>query len=144
MQKRILFLLICGAFGLLPLGQVVLADTDSPERRRAAAERYFKAVAFDQTLVDMVDATINEYRKIMPAVNVPDRDKLIALTRATGIETHARELLIQHFTAQEIEALVAFYESPIGQSILKKFPRYSAELQAILVARVISATKKLK
>ncbi len=50
--------------------------------------------------------------------------------------------MVRNFTADEIEALVDFYSSPIGISIMKKFPGYLADVQPGIVRLVLQSLQR--
>jgi hypothetical protein len=58
------------------------------------------------------------------------------------LEREAKQGLVRHFTAKEINAVANFYGSPEGRSIMKKFGVYIAELQPIIQREIRKAASK--
>ena len=112
---------------------------DTMENRRALAERYV-AVALPVMLKDIEEAS---------AKNIPDgveRDLYLqmigeALT-IESLEAIIVPSLMTHFTVEEIEALSAFYETPVGNAILTKYPAYIADIQPGIVDIVLQALSR--
>src|SRR5262245_41120055 len=98
---------------------------DTPEARRQAVRRHLAAVPIQRMLDDMINSLAGqipearrpEFVDLMRKMVVPDT------LRAMTLETMPR-----HFTVAEIEAMTAFYGSPEGKSIMKKFGPYMGEL----------------
>jgi hypothetical protein len=98
---------------------------DTPENRKLAAERYLQAVPPRDLLHNM---EVNMARRIPP----PRRRLFMEAMSDKELEQAAYRIilagLVQHFTPQELNAMAAFYGSPEGKSIQRKFGPYMADI----------------
>jgi hypothetical protein len=124
---------------LLPLLLLTLpafgqaADTDSPDSRRAAAERYLAVSNVEKMLGDMSAAMTQS----MPADKAADVRNL--LTRHVRIDALKEAMLIsmvKFFTTRELDAMAKFYGSPEGKSSLEKFGPYMADVMPMIQAEM--------
>ncbi len=95
---------------------------DTEESRRAAARDYLATIPLvDRVLVDFarnVGASPAYQAALSPALRA----------HADAIERAMVETLVAQYTAPEIRALVSFYASPLGRSVLRKMPAVEAAL----------------
>jgi len=124
---------------LLPLLLLTLpaftlaADTDTPDTRRAAAERYLEASNVEKMLGDMSVAMTQN----LPADKAADVRNL--LTRHVRIDALKQAMVIsmvKHFTTRELDAMAKFYGSPEGKSSLEKFGPYMADVMPMIQAEM--------
>jgi hypothetical protein len=126
-----LFLIIlaaaCGDKPTSPPGASTSAGpvADTPENRKAAAQKYLEAVPPQELLQNitgnMIQRMPEETRKeFQDALN----DKAL-LEKTYQISETA---LIKHFTPDEINAMAAFFGSPAGKSARVKFSGYMREI----------------
>jgi hypothetical protein len=133
------FVLITG-FALAPLAQ---AQDDDMTKRLEAAAAYERTTPTDQ----MMDSMFIEMKK-SPQLNLTDED--IEIAKASINQEELRTFVIQamakNFTEAELKSLTAFYGSIEGQSILKKFPVYLADImpyvQQVSVNAAMTALQK--
>ena len=98
---------------------------DTPANRLAAAQKYLRAVppmemvqeSLDQLAAKLPEDRREEFRKALAKVLESERIEKITL-----------DAIVKHFTVREINALAAFYGSPEGRSIGKKFSAYMADV----------------
>lgn len=123
-MRRLLFVFI-GLFVFAAPLPALAQDADR-EARLALAERAFQAMQADQMADQMM--------VIMQAVPQPELEGMTGAERIAFDEVMAEvmqttmdrmfdgmtEVYADIYTYEELEALVAFYESPIGRSIIEK------------------------
>ncbi len=120
-------IVVCGAVMLM--GQAPSRAADTPENRRLAAERYLAIAPRDEMIAELV-------RQM--AEGVPSRERtefvrqLKPLVKPEYVNRVTADALVKHFTVREINALAAFYGSPEGKAIMKKFGSYTADVMAAL------------
>ncbi|RPI16503.1 MAG: DUF2059 domain-containing protein [Acidobacteriales bacterium] len=113
---------------------------DTPANRAAAAQRYLKAVPPSELVADTLDRVASQ---------VPDdrreefKKALAKVVKSERIEKLTREALIKHFTVREINALTAFYGSPEGRSITKKFGAYLADVMPAMQQELSNAIEEI-
>jgi hypothetical protein len=56
----------------------------------------------------------------------------------------ALDKMVEVFSAEELNALATFYGSPVGQSIVTKFPVYMAEVMPLIQLELARAGRELK
>jgi len=110
---------------ILAVAPAAHAQEADVEAREALAERLIAVTVRDtmdklldsvveQMVADQVDAT--EEQQAWTRANVPD---LIERNLGVMID-HTETLYAEHFTTEELQALVEFYDSPIGRVIALK------------------------
>jgi len=115
------------------------APGDSLEGRRAAAEHYLALVPMDGMIAD----SIRRLAAQMPEDKRRQFEEVMTrLTRRDSINNVTRDSLVKHFTVREIEALTRFYGSLEGQSILKKFSAYMADVAPAIQSEILRAARE--
>lgn len=98
---------------------------DTKENRIALTKEYLKAVNTEQMLSDMREAM---------SMAMPQNDQeafkgiMARYINADLIEKITVDVMPEHFTAEEIEALTEFYASKNGKGIMAKMGPYSADV----------------
>ena len=117
----------------------VVADT--PENRRHAAEEYLRVVP----PADLMKDTAAKVGETMPE---SVRQSFVrAMTEELDLEQVKDAMvasMVKHFTVGEINALTAFYGSAEGQSVMKKFGLYMADVMPVVQAETNKAMAKAK
>jgi hypothetical protein len=114
---------------LIVIASVVFALEDTPENREEQAERYLQALPSKTIIDDYLEKVI---------VNLPEdkRDDFLGvfaeIVNKDTVTQFTKTLMTKHFTADELEALADFYGSPVGQSAMKKFGAYMADITPYL------------
>jgi hypothetical protein len=119
------------------LGQQV---ADTPANRLAAAKRYLQAVP----PAEMVAETVDRVAAQLPEERREEFKK--ALTKVVSserIEALTLQAVTKHFTVKEINALAAFYGSPEGRSITKKFGDYMADVMPAIQEELAGAMEEI-
>jgi hypothetical protein len=115
---------------------------DNQENRTAVAKRYLEVMPAK----DMLHGLAARVVKSLPE---PKQKAFMAVMESPGIEQEAHRLtlngLVKHFTVGELNAMVAFYGSPDGQSAIKKFGPLMAEIMPQIqqeVKKALAETEK--
>jgi len=112
---------------------------DTPENRAVAAERYEAAMPVEVLLEELVYSMVGR-------VAEDQRDAFLAhMAEAVDVEgmrevTH--EVMVRHFTADELNAQAAFYESEEGKSVAIKSRAYMAELMPRFQSELVRAASE--
>jgi hypothetical protein len=113
---------------------------DTPANRLAAAQRYLKAVP----PMEIVGETLEQLASQIPEERREEfKEALSQVVRSERIEKITLEAITKHFTVKEINALAAFYGSPEGRSITKKFSAYMADVMPAIQQELADAVDKL-
>jgi hypothetical protein len=131
----LLLLVACGAFS--GLAQVV---PDTPANRLAAAQRYLKAVPPASMVADSVNLAAGQ---VPPQRREEFKEALSKVINSNRIEKITLDALTKHFTVKEINALTAFYASPEGRSITKKFGAYIADVMPAMQEELALAVEEI-
>ena len=125
------------------LGMIILSNAafaqDTSEARLEAAERYTKVF----NLPKMMNETVAQI-----ALSVPEdrRDEFIEFMSKTldmeKLEGLMMDSMVQHFTANELNALANFYGSPEGVSIVEKMPSYMASTMPMIQSEILRTAQK--
>jgi len=119
-----------------------LAQDDGTARRTALAERYVQLSVSDHLAAAMETQIEDELLKTddLPAAqrawivaNMPD----ILMRAMDGLMDDIVLLYAERFTEQELEALVAFFEGPLGQSIAVKQMEIGMDMQELLMPMMV-------
>jgi hypothetical protein len=116
-----------------------VALEDTPENRRIQAARYAEVSPLEDLLLDAAQKG---------AMNLPPADRQMfvdLLTKHLDIDTlkaQVNEIMVEHFTADELKALADFYGSDVGRSALNKFGAYMADAMPVLQAELMKAQAK--
>ncbi len=143
MRRLALTTLAVLAFSLPALGQ------DTRETRLARAQEYVAQSIMD---LDLEAVVRSMYRPVLDQVAASGQqlsqdqiDRIDALYRATMLEP-LRAIMMQQdqvmadlFTLEEIEALLAFYTSPVGRSVMTKMPQLM-EIQQPAILNMVQST----
>lgn len=143
MRRLALTALAVVAFSLPALAQ------DTRETRLARAQDYVAQSMMD---LDLEAVVRSMYRPVLDQVAASGRqlsqdqiDRIDALYMATMLEP-LRAIMMQQdqvmadlFTLEEIEALLAFYTSPVGRSVMTKMPRLM-EVQQPAILNMVQST----
>jgi hypothetical protein len=136
-----------GVFSVLVFGALVsiapsnsspaLAETpDTPAERQKAVARYLQVVpvrrSVEETLTQML-------------MQAPPQQREMYLKQAMGgmrmdvIEQAATKSMQNRFTADEINALTDFLETPAGKSAMEKMKDYTADLMPVFQSELMRA-----
>jgi hypothetical protein len=137
MRNTVLAAAILFAWALPALPQ---AAADTPANRLAAAKRYLKAVP----PMEMAGASLDELAGRIPEERREEfRKTMTEVLRSERIEKITLDAIVKHFTVREINALTAFYGSPEGRSITKKFSVYMADVMPAIQQELTEAIDKI-
>jgi len=94
---------------------------DTVGNRLAAAEKYAQVFDFPQIMEEAISSIAQNFPENRRREFIRYMRKSIDLQSLRNLAVIS---MVQVFTADELEALASFYVSPVGRSILKKFPEY--------------------
>jgi hypothetical protein len=131
--------------GLLVLAQLLITTNaqsqDDLASRRAAAERYEATMP----IAKMMEESIEQISLSLPN---NQRNLFVAQMRQVvdrgQLRTIALDKMAEVFTAEELDALAAFYGSPVGQTIVTKFPVYMAEIMPVIQRELARAVREVE
>jgi hypothetical protein len=120
---------------------VAAPATDSEENRQAAAKQYLEVAPPQELLMEMSARVVKmlpeksqkSFLEVMKSKNLQEATYNITL-----------KALVKNFTTAELKALTAFYGSPEGKSIHKKFGEYMGDVMPQVNKEVIAALQKVK
>lgn len=121
--------------------QSVKSLPDNPENRTVAAKRYLEVMPPK----DMLRGLASRVGQAMPE---KDRKQFVEIMEGPELEKTAYRLtldgLVKHFTVDELNAMVAFYGSPEGQSAVKKFGPLMTEVMPQIQQEVKKALAQIQ
>jgi hypothetical protein len=102
-------------------------------KSEALVRRYLKAIHFERLMDTMISAMLpvmsDQVAQQHPSLTSEQRAMISEVVRDTMREDLMPKMLekmvpiyAQTFTESELEAIVAFYETPVGQSMIEKTP----------------------
>lgn len=130
-MKKYITLFILTALALPVWAQAPAAPAAAEQKERAALGKLVDLPFVVETLnfERVEDITTKRVNAVFQSVNVPqaEREKYIAAAKLNNAEKEAVEKfmvdeMVKAFTQEEIDALLAFYSSPLGKKIGEKLP----------------------
>jgi len=109
---------------MLPIS---VANTE--ENRNAAAERYLQTFELTQMYERLAAGIVGE----LPSQAKQVLEAVLAGTDQTILDNAMKETLVRVYTADELNALAAFYGTGIGKEISQKQDKFFAQMMPILV-----------
>lgn len=138
MKRLILIALVCFS---LPLVSAVAEGPDTPETRRAEAERYLAASAPKAMFEDMARKMA---ANMPPDQRAPFVEMFVSKVDMDALTKAMIDSMVKHFSTEELKALADFYGSPVGKSAMSKFGDYMAELMPTLQKEMAKAADRMK
>jgi len=134
-MKRLLIVV-----AVLCLAINVASAQDTSDERAAAANRYLKVIRMSE----MLDDSISEMSKQMPEEKRPAFIRQLKTgVNIDMLESITREVMIKHFTADELNALADFYGSNNGARIMKKFGPFMADVMSIMQTELMHGLQQI-
>lgn len=134
------------AFALPLQAQAQMQASDTREARLAAAEAYaamtladMDVAALVRTMYQPIIDQLAANGQVLRADQVADLDALYQSTMVEPLLAIMRgqgPVMADLFTLEEIEALAAFYSSPVGRSVMTKLPELVAAQQPQIMEMV--------
>ncbi len=124
---------------VLTLSSAAYALDDTQENRRQQADRYLQATPLSDMFKDMAEQGARNFPLAQRAMFKALLTKYLDLESLTQ---SVNEIIIKHFTADELKGLADFYGSPVGKSTMRKFGAYMADAMPIIKAEMIKAHAK--
>ena len=107
------------------------SDVQADPAQRAQVEELLELTNADALNVQILEQVIAQFRQMAPEIP----DEWWESFAAKALETDMNSLLIpiyeRNYTATEIDGLIEFYQSPLGQSLLAKTPIVMQESIAV-------------
>ncbi len=134
-MKKAVFAILIGCASLMAL-------EDSYENRNKEATRCLEAMHIKKMLTDAIEQGVNAR-----ANNEDEKKQAKELLRkyvdGDEIISEMKEVMIKHYTTDELAAMSDFYSTPIGQSIIKKQAAASTDMMKKMQAVVMKMMIKL-
>jgi hypothetical protein len=135
-QMRYILLLLITVLGL---SSPVFSLDDTPENRMAQAERYSNVMPLGELLNDLAQQFAQQ---LPPEEQEHFIDLMTKHLDIDSLQKSVNEVMVKHFTAEELSALADFYGSSVGKSAMKKFGEYMADAMPVIQAEMVNAMSK--
>lgn len=100
---------------------------EQPSREEALARELLEVVGGKEMGAQMIRQMVESLVVSQPQVSRELWEEFLAEVDPAEMEELVVPVYVEHLTAEEMEAAIAFYRSPMGQSILRKMPQVMAE-----------------
>jgi hypothetical protein len=114
---------------------------DSEENRQAAAKQYLEVAPPQELLTEMSAKVV----KMLPEKS---QKVFLEVMQSKSLQESTYNItlkaLVKHFTVNELHAMSAYYGSPEGKSIRKKYGDYMADVMPEVNKEVIAALQKVQ
>ncbi|GBD41597.1 hypothetical protein HRbin39_00981 [bacterium HR39] len=123
-------------------GAVPAPVADTPEARRQAARTYLEVFGFESMWQQMLDQTAQSLLVASPdQVRRPEVAQRFArvldlLVGREWLKKTLEDALVEHFTAEELQALAEFYASDVGRRIGGRMPVFTANVMPLVMQRI--------
>jgi uncharacterized protein len=117
------------------------ASADKPDAAKEAAIRHLMDITETSKMGDSISLyVINQVRQVLSQALPPDRlaklmtsfsQKLAATAPASAITDAAVPIYAKAFSMEDIQALIQFYESPLGKRVVKTLPQVAQESEQL-------------
>ncbi len=141
-MSRLLKTVVAGLAAAMIAGSALAQAAPAPSPRQVElARRYVVAMNMDQSfegmmksMLPIVQSQMRDAEKLTPEQHEVLAKITLDASRRMMSKMMAKMpvLLAEVFTEQELEGLVNFYESPIGQSLIAKSPQLSAKMAPLM------------
>lgn len=88
----------------------------------AAIEELLEITDTEALTIQMVETTIEQFRQLMPDIPEEWWDRFIGKFDYEELNQLIVPIYAQHFTLAEIDAIIDFYRTPVGQAVIQKMP----------------------
>ena len=122
-MKILLFILAILSFQ--PVYAEELSTEELAEKLRAAKD-YLAVIPIENDITESIEQLVVQ---VPVAERTLFRSILERNLRVKDLESFAERSLTEVFTAEELKALTAFYQTPEGAAVQQKMPDYQAKLQ---------------
>jgi len=97
------------------------ASEISPETV-AKVEELLSITDSEELNIQVIESIVDQFRQIN--IDVPDDwwDRFLEKIDYEELDRLVIPIYAQHFTIEELDAIIAFYKTPAGQSVLEKMP----------------------
>lgn len=130
---------LCGALSPVQAQEV-------PAEKQALIDRMMASMNVEATVDQMVEVmtkqVVNTVKRTTPGIEQDALDIIVEVVEEEGrllVEqalSDAAPIMAKLYTTDELEQLVAFYETPLGQKALKSMPEVMREIQARMPSRL--------
>ena len=138
----LLVLLVAAACSEQKAPQPVAAPAADNEANRQAAAKQYLAVAPPQELLTEMST------KVVKMLPEKSQKVFLEVMQSKSLQEATYDItlkaLVKHFTVNELKAMSAYYGSPEGKAIRKKFGDYMADVMPQVNKEVIAALQKVK
>lgn len=101
---------------------VTVASGEQPSREEELARELLEVSGGGALGTQVMTQMIQSFRTANPEVPGELWDRFLEQADPQELEDMVLPIYVKHLTAEEMEASIAFYSTPIGQSILEKLP----------------------
>lgn len=120
--------------------------TDSARTHREAVRRYLEVTNVRQTVeqnMNMLHRNMSAQAPASAAYAKLMSDFYREHLAWTVLEPDFTQVYLETFTEPELRGMIAFYESPLGQTVLRKMPGLTERSQELTAKRVQAAMPQL-
>nr|WP_159063722.1 DUF2059 domain-containing protein [Thaumasiovibrio occultus] len=107
---------------------------------RDTAESLLDVMQFDSLFEQMIEGMIESQVQADPSLEIYEpvyRDFFNEFLEAETMREHAVDLYMEFYSQEELVALIAFYQTPVGQKTLQLMPEITARSEKITEAIIM-------
>ena len=114
------------------------AQQDDHVAKLAAAKSFLKTNSAEKIFEQMM-AQVKKMVAQRPGTPAPDADAIKATLNFEEMNKTMLDGLVRDFSLEELKAMAKFFNSPVGQSIMKKMPVYQSEVMPAVMQKMQQA-----
>ena len=136
-MKKLTFIAVA-VFIALSLPAIAEQQAAGDSAKLAAAKACLKANSAEK-MFDQMMAQVKKMVAQRPGTPVPDADAIKATLNFEEMNKTMLDGLIKNFSLEELKAMAKFFNSPVGQAIMKKMPVYQSEVMPAVMQKMQQA-----
>lgn len=122
--------------------------TDENELKNTLVKDYFELANVKDVFANAIDSSIRSGLKVPPELNKQTDELFNKYYSWNSIEPKISDIYKENFTAEELEAIIEFHETELGQSLIKKIPNINSKIFNNIIPEMeknkITLAKELK
>lgn len=105
-----------------PAGGEAQSTVVSQETKLGAIKKLLELTGTTDIAKHVISQSIDQYRQLYPQVPDDQWGKVRGNVNENGLTERLAPLYDKHFTYDEIQGMLAFYETPLGKKLLSSMP----------------------
>ncbi len=128
-------------FALLFVCASSFALDDTYANRQSEADKYMEIISVKNMLLSTLDQAVD--KRSSAATKQATKDMVLKYLDINEFISQMKDVIVKHYTADELAAMNEFYSSETGKSILKKQSAVSVEMSSKVQTTILKMLMKI-